>query len=111
MSYYKKKKNLAERKIESRRILIKYPNRVPVFLEFDLKKPNPQYYKYLIPENLTVGQLYYILKKNIGENESIYFSVNGELLSSTECLYSLYRRHKEDDGFLYIKYHKESVFG
>ena len=111
MSYYKKQKTLEERKKESKKLLKKYPDRIPIFLEFDQKHLDPHYFKYLIPDYLRVAQLNYILKKRIGESESIYFSVNGELLNSTEVLYSLYRRHKEEDGFLYIKYHKESVFG
>jgi len=82
---------------ESSRVLSKYPDRIPVICEKSKysKMNNIDKIKYLVPLNLTIGQFIYVIRKRMQ-------------LSSISNLYDEY---SDTDGFLYLKYNEESVFG
>ena len=68
MKTFKEEKTITERKQESCRILRKYPGRIPIIVEkskgckrnliLDKKK-------YLVPQDLTLGQFTYIIRKRL----------------------------------------------
>lgn len=41
----------------------------------------------------------------------LYLTVNGKMLSQGELLMNVYSSNKDDDGFVYVTYSGESVFG
>ena len=52
------------------------------------------------------------LKLQIDPNKSLFFIVDGnqmEVLTTT--MEELYQKYKDEDGYLYINYYVESVFG
>ena len=52
------------------------------------------------------------LKLQIDPNKSLFFIVGGnqmEVLTTT--MEELYQKYKDEDGYLYINYYVESVFG
>jgi len=106
---------LDKRLNESQRILLKYPDRIPIIAE--LQKETPGFRldkkKYLVPHDLTVGQFVYILRKRIKlEAESaIYLFINNTLPPASSLLSQLYKEHKNQDGFLYITVTQEATFG
>jgi GABA(A) receptor-associated protein len=115
MLAFKEKFPLNKRKEEASRIVIKYPNRVPVIVEkskdSDIDTLDKK--KFLVPEDLTVGQFLFVIRKRIKltPEKAIFMFVNNTL-PSTSCLMSyIYNQHKDIDGFLYITYSGESVFG
>jgi GABA(A) receptor-associated protein len=102
------------RKQESKRIMTKYPDKVPIICEkLYSSDPDISKIKYLIPHNVTIGHFIYSLRnKNIIEKEKgIFILVNGFIPTSSNYLHQLYNLFKEDDGFLYINYSYENVFG
>eukprot|EP00605_Chrysophyceae_sp_TOSAG23-4_P003046 GSChrysophyteH1.ASY1.ANO1.3351.1 assembled CDS len=115
---FKAQSSEEDRKEESRRILEKYPERVPCIVELsDSNKsdlPEVDKKKYLVPRDLTCGQFMYVIRKRLklSAEVSIFLYVDGGNVPATAALISqVYDEHKDPDGFLYMTYGGESVFG
>ena len=68
VSIYKNEVNLNNRKIESNRIIKKYPDRYPVIVEkseFCKKNITIAKKKYLVPKNLSIGEFMYVIRKKM----------------------------------------------
>lgn len=114
---FKKQKSLELRKSESNRILEKYPDRIPIIAERALANdtiPIIDKIKYLAPADLTIGQFQFVLRKRMSlkpEQALFVFCGNKNNTTSSEVLSSIYKKAKDEDGFLYVKYSGESTFG
>tara|TARA_B110000971_G_C19898092_1_gene448624 strand:+ start:150 stop:494 length:345 start_codon:yes stop_codon:yes gene_type:complete len=112
---FKLKHNLKERLSESDKIKLKYPKRVPVIIEKRdgciLNQIDKT--KYLVPNDLNMNQLIYIIRKriNLSNSQSLFFMVNDHICPSNTPLGIIYENHKDKDGFLYIIYTSENTFG
>jgi len=113
---FKTKYDFETRKKESDKIKTKYPNRFPIIVnkakQCDLD--NIERSKFLVPGELTIGQFMCILRKRIklSDAESLFLFINNSTLPvSSSIISSVYEEHSEDDGFLYISYCNENVFG
>lgn len=118
MSNYKTTKTFEDRENESKEIITKYPNRIPLIIEKLSNKndgiiPNIDKNKYLVPDDLTVGQLMYVIRKRLKltPEKAIFIFCNGSILNSNSTMRSVYDNHKDKDGFVYIIYSGESTFG
>ncbi len=100
---------------ESKRIMSKYPDRIPVIVnksdrsniqEIDKKK-------YLVPRDMYIGQFTYIIRKNIklNESEALFVTINNSLVPTNSIMSEIYKNHHDKDGFLYIIYSSENTFG
>ncbi|KAI8636302.1 symbiosis-related like protein, partial [Parasitella parasitica] len=106
---------------ESKRVLAKYPGRIPIICEKVLGNsiPNIAKQKYLIPSDLCLGQFIYAIRKGIrlSEEKAIYMYIDGnlptvaDLYLSCNSLANLYGKFKDEDGFLYMNYAGENTFG
>lgn len=107
-----KKQKLEERIQISDKIKLKYKNRIPIIVDSD-KDIKLDKNKYIVPDNLNIGQFIYILKKRISikAEQSIFLLCNNILVSNTELIRNLYNKNKEYDGFLYIIIALENTFG
>ena len=108
-------KTLEERLKESRSISAKYPDRIPVICN---RGPHSKIMpitktKYLVPKELTPTQFLFIIRKRLSldSKDGLFLFVNGSLPSSNTCFSDLYEQNKSEDGFLYVTYSEESVFG
>ena len=97
------------------KILEKYPDRVPVYVN---KKEGSNVqeitkHKYLVPKEMTMGNFIYVLRKNITlkSSQALFVFVDNLIVSNSEMLGEIYNRHKNEDGFLYVIYSSESTFG
>jgi len=111
-----KKHPFEKRKDESSKMLSKHPNSLCVIIEKsdnDNTIADIDKHKYLVPKELTVGQLLYVVRKRIHltPEQAIFLYINHSLPPSAASLESLYNLYKDDDGFLYIKYTGENTFG
>ena len=122
---------------ESARVRERYSDRLPVIVE---RAPNSDVpavdkSKYLIPREMTMGQLVWVLRKRISlaPEQAIFVFVNSScdalpsasapgarrthhvllhrLPASNALLSNVYLKHKDEDGFLYIRYSGENTFG
>jgi len=113
---FKSKYDFDTRKTESDKIKLKYPNKYPVIIHKSKKcnLDNINKTKFLIPGDLTMGQVIYIIRKRIklDDTETIFLFVNENVLPPTSStISSIYDTNKDSDGFLYISYCNENVFG
>ena len=107
-----RKQKLEERIKISQKIMLKYPQRIPIIVDCK-KEINLGKNKYIVPNNLTVGEFLYILKKriNINHEQSVFLLCNNQLTINTELILNLYERQQDYDGFLYIIISLENTFG
>lgn len=100
---------------EALRVLYKFPDRVPCIIECDPRAENMTLdkKKYLVPGNVSWGELQFIIRKRIrlNKSEALHFFTNERLVPATTLLSSVYQENKSDDHFLYILVSKESTFG
>tara|TARA_Y100000591_G_C21789799_1_gene675923 strand:- start:303 stop:662 length:360 start_codon:yes stop_codon:yes gene_type:complete len=119
MSNYKATKTFEDRVNESNEIINKYPNRIPLIIEKlenknDTIIPDIDKNKYLVPDDLTVSQLIYVIRKRLKlspEMAIFIFCGDGKLLRPNFNMRYIYENHKDKDGFVYIVYSGESTFG
>ena len=113
--YVNNNKTFQERINESTKIKSKYPDRVPVICE---KNPGSgleilDKRKYLVPNDITATQFLFIIRKRLklASEKGIFLFVNNMIAPSTHTMIDLYNEYKDDDGFLYMNYTEENVFG
>lgn len=115
MTSFKGNFPLQKRTNESTLIRKKYPDRIPVIVEkvgtSDI--PDIDKKKYLVPSDLTVGQFQFVIRKriNLKPEQAIFVFVNNSLPSTEKLMTIVYEEHKDEDGFLYVKYSGENAFG
>jgi GABA(A) receptor-associated protein len=104
-----------ERIQESKKIVLKYPTRIPIIVEKDdkCKLNNINKKKYLVPRDMAMNQFIFIIRKriNLESSQSLFVMVGGRLTSSNMTLGEIYENHKDEDGFLYMIYTSENTFG
>eukprot|EP00992_Anisonema_acinus_P000424 TRINITY_DN10150_c0_g1_i1.p1 TRINITY_DN10150_c0_g1~~TRINITY_DN10150_c0_g1_i1.p1 ORF type:complete len:129 (+),score=25.06 TRINITY_DN10150_c0_g1_i1:50-436(+) len=115
-SRFKSENTLEKRREESERIRAKYPTRIPVICEKAEKSdiPDIDKVKFLVPEDLSVGQFVYVVRKKIRlpAETALWLLVNNTLPPTAALMSHLYDCHKDsEDGFLYINYADDHVFG
>lgn len=115
-SNFFKEKSFEDRKKETDRMKLKYPDRIFIYLEKQerCKLPEIDKNKFLVPKDLTVGQMIHIIRKRIkiSSSQGIYlFTEKNDLPMSCQTVDSLYKSHGNIDGFLYLKYNTEEVYG
>jgi GABA(A) receptor-associated protein len=100
---------------ESRKILHKYPSRIPIIVE---KHDSCQFQvvnkkKYLAPKDLTMNLFIFEIRKRIElePSQSLFVTVNGKLVTSSHTLGEIYEKEADKDGFLYMIYTSENTFG
>mmetsp|Transcript_43207 Transcript_43207/g.92443 ORF Transcript_43207/g.92443 Transcript_43207/m.92443 type:complete len:131 (+) Transcript_43207:70-462(+) len=114
-----------KRVAESRRILGKYPERVPVICERAARSDLPEIdkKKFLVPGSMTCGGYKHIIGKHIEQSRgteelgrdaecTIYVFVKDNKTPKTgSTMADIYEEHKDEDGFLYMTYSAEATLG
>jgi len=113
---FKAEHSLEKRVEVSSKIKQKYPDRVPVIVERAAKSDAPlvEKKKFLVPTDITVGKFVYEIRKHMPSlkpEDSIFLFVNDVLPPSAALVSTIYEKHKDEDGFLYITYSGENTFG
>ncbi len=124
---YREKYTIEQRRNESKNVKKKYQDRIPVIVSKDpgseLSDINKE--KYLVPIEFTVGQLLTIIRQRttIGPEKAINlfiidYNYTQILAPTSATIGSLYLQYVESfmndpkyDGYLYIVYTGENVFG
>ena len=115
---FKEKYTLRERRAESKRILEKYPDRIPVIVQRSPRSsegiPEIDKSKYLVPQDLTIGQFIYVIRRRmkLESTKALYvFTEDGTIPPTASLMSSIYNKYKGKCSFLYILYSGESTFG
>ncbi len=113
---YKEQTTYDLRVSESRRMRTRYPDRVPVIVENSTKGtklPQIDKKKYLVPNDLTVGNFTYIIRKRIKlpPEQAMFIMINGNLCPTSSLMGSIYSTHADECGFLFVTIMGENTFG
>ena len=111
---YKERHTFEKRKMEGEKMRVKHPDKIPVIVEKSpTAKVGPFEQRFLVPEVLTVGQFYSLVRTRISlrPEDALFFFVNNVIPPTSASMGSLYQEHHEKDLFLYIAYSDESVYG
>ena len=105
-----------KRKAESDRIREKHPDKIPIIVERSGNPDLPQMEKkkFLVQSEVTVGQFLFNIRKKIGINssQSLFLFVDNNITPGiNSTLESIYKKHVDADGWLYITYCAENTFG
>lgn len=113
-SSYKSEFSFEKRKLEANRIRTKHMGYIPVIVEKGKNISNTiDKRKFLVPCDFTVGQFVYVVRRRIKieADKAIFIFVGNFIPQVSERMDEVYKKHKDDDGFLYITYTSESTFG
>jgi len=114
---FKREFSFEKRLLESKRIMSKHPDRIPIICEKAKNAGNDcpliDKKKYLVPVDLTVSQFIYVIRKrlNLRSEKAMFIFINGQLPTNSHILSDLYDKNKDQDGFLYVSYALENTFG
>ena len=114
--YFKDKYCFEERFDEVQRIKKRYPEHIPVICEKERNGADIascHKFKYLLNPNMTIGEFIYMIRNKIklSPEKGLYFFINGVIPAMNEMMCTIYRNHKSNDGFLYMRYTSENTFG
>ncbi len=67
----------------------------------------------MVPSDLTCGQFVYVIRKRLklSAEKAIFLFVGRVIPPTASMLNAIYEQYKDPDGFLYISYSDENVFG
>jgi GABA(A) receptor-associated protein len=113
---FKQDHSVESRKKEAEKIMTKYADRVPIIIEKLENNDIPEIdkKKYLVPNDITVGQFKYIIRRRIKltpEKALFIFTHDYKLPNTGMTVASLYREYKDECNFLYLFYGCENTFG
>ena len=114
---FKTDHTLEERQNMYSKILIKFPNRIPIICEKGPNSDLPFLKKttYLVPNNLTVSQFQFIIRKSLDLNEdsALFLGTSkGSIFIGDNNIMEVYNINKDkQDNFLYLYYVSEIVWG
>ena len=106
-----------------KKLLKKYPDRIPVICTKAAKTSLPEIEKkkFLVPANMLCGEFKYIIHKHIAEaqqsglapDQTLYLLLNNSKKSAktSEFMSQVYATHRAKDGYLYIHYSAEATLG
>jgi len=108
--------DFADRSSEASRVRMKYPGRIPVVLERhhgSSEIPKDSKKKFLIPGTMSMSEFLFVIRRRIklDETKAIFIYVDSQLVPMSQPFEHVYAKHKDDDGFLYLQYSGENVFG
>lgn len=70
--------------------------------------------KFLVPQELTMSQFVTIIRNrmSLAPTQAFYLIVNNKSLASmSTTLAEVYKEEKDEDGFLYMTYASQEMFG
>ncbi|XP_072933350.1 uncharacterized protein [Epargyreus clarus] len=95
----------------------KFPTKIPLIVERYHKErnlPTLDKTKFLVPEDITMSQFLVIIRNRIRikPNQALYLIINNRsMLSMSLTMAQAYEAYGDEDGFLYITYASQEVFG
>ena len=113
---YKSQESKEARIKQSKELLKKYPNKVPVILEKDPSSKITEIGKtrYLLERKSTAKEVMEMIRKKttIDEKDALFLQVRAKFsITGEKTIGDIYDTYKDSDGFLYIMYTTELIYG
>ena len=100
---------------EAKRIMTKYPTRIPIIVNKhkNCSLPDIDKQKYLVDKDMNMREFLYVIRKRIQleSSQALFIMINNTLVSSNNLLGEIYEDKANKDGFLYVIYSSENTFG
>ena len=111
-----RERSIEERSNEAKAMIKEYPGRSCLYIEKSetcKTLQNLSKKKYCVPNTINCDQLMYIIRSRLvlKKEEALFFYVDKRMISGSTQLGDLYKKYKDKDNFLYIKYASENCFG
>ena len=111
---FKQKHSFEERIKESKRLRLRFPDKIPIIVENDFyTNLHIVKNKFIVPIDINISQFMYIIRKQfkIEQNFALYMSINGIIPASNSLVNNIYHEYKDQDNYLYVILKTESTFG
>lgn len=111
---YKLARSFDERQRESRTMVHRHRDRLPVVIEPRGMAPEVDKRKYMVPKEMPFGQFMLVVRNrmSLGPEQALFFFTSANVLvSSSTQVGDVYLQSADEDGFLYIFYQVEHTFG
>ncbi|XP_077294073.1 microtubule-associated protein 1 light chain 3 gamma-like [Arctopsyche grandis] len=111
------RKNFDSKRDEVEAIRSKFPTKIPLIVERYYKErslPTLDKSKFLVPQEITMSQFLVIIRNRMKllPNQALYLLIaNRSMLSMSHTMAQAYTDYASDDGFLYITYASQEMFG
>ena len=70
--------------------------------------------KFLVPQDLQMAKFLAVIRNRmrVGQTQAFYLIINNKTLASmTKTMAEIYKENKDEDGFLYVTYASQEMFG
>jgi len=108
---FKSSYSLEKRKELSNKIFTKYKDKIPIIIQS--KNIKCKKIKFLIHKHDEFSFFFLILRKfiEIQPDDALFTFINDTIPVNSESIGSIYKKYKDEDGFLYVNISLESTFG
>ena len=99
---------------ESTNMIEKFSDRIPIIVQKKQETdPEIDKRKFMVPRDLTYGQFTYVVRRrlNIDDKKALFTFCEGSIPLHHDSICTVYDKHKNADGFLYVNYTFENTFG
>lgn len=103
-----------KRILRSTNLKTKYPDRAPFVLDRATSNtPNCSDHLFLIPLNTTIQTLFILLRSRVPQTskQGLFLYIDNTPLQPNKLVSEIAKCHTSNDGFIYITYAVENVFG
>jgi len=100
-------------KKESESIRKLHPTKVPIILSSGKNGPVIKKNKYLVHNELTIGQFIHTVRKklNIDHTTALFLLIDNKIVVCSKTMEDIYKEFQHEDGFVYGVIVHESTFG
>ena len=113
---YRERLAFDQRRKAYEQITQRRPDLIPFIVERHNKRDTPALdkEKFLLPHDITMAQLKYVIKKRISpfnKAQALFLFVKGSVPTSTSTAQQVKSAYQDEDGFVYVTYALENTFG